>query len=830
MIEGLSVPAQPQRAGLFSFQAMRRALALALLSVLAPASRAALAASVLPPDAHVATLELAAPATSAFVLRGTVPIPLGTYPRADGALPFRVRDADGSLVDAQVEVVSRSGATVLEAQVVELLARVHRPAGAQTGDRLRYDVVLSPHADDELFPSPFVSALLATPGQLVLRATDAFGNVYLTDLREDALVNTGDRIKQYRSGSWAETLGTHQILLPAPPVAGAAGTLPHHLGVHSYVTRWSREEFVSLDLRLHNAMSGLRQDTTDDDALGKLYFGKLELLVPQGWAVLNDTPDPYFGAAYDEGPWRVQPIVAPLAGGKLHVIPSMAQFERRLVVARNTPAALASARVTLEADNLAFCVAGNASDGRELWSWWNRDTAFYFPQRHVLPRLDTVPAASLRVSDEQAFAGRAQQVASGAPGLWPATSAGLGWAHPWGVSDGGMVSGQEIWLYDGIATAWAASHAGYRHHALRHRMYTDRQCNVLFNVGGRHMSVLQWRVTDPVHGDWMPVWWFGGPLLFAADPFGFGIAPTFQSDWVAQQGKQPAYEAELLAYRPIDESHLGRYTHDTKVLVWLGNDPLAKDDLRAQAEGFRLGFCELPQDIWGGIVSSGLHMLQNYVAARPGQGLAFGRREGWGIDTVCAAYSTQSDHWREPVRHWADMILDVVEAGQADCNGGIQASWLYNAFGAQYRCRQAIEAAISENGLVSLRESVYRRADNDRLRRLNGVLQKSWEAMVSPVFWSSANHAPWSLVAVGPWDSTQPLFCTTIPPDGNAGYTDAFQCPSSLAYAYELTGNPVFLARATEMVGGPLTTVFLANPLDNLENTAALVALSQTLP
>lgn len=830
MIEGISAPARPHRAGSFSFHARPLAHRAIAFAMLAAVSEATLQATVPPASAHVATFELAAPARNSFVLRGTVPVPLGTFPRADGAVPFQVRDADGTFVNAQVEVVSRSGATELEAQVVEVLARVQRPATAQTGDRIRYDVMLAPHPVEELFASPLVDALLSTPGQLVLRATDAFGNVYLTDLWEDVLVPGGDRVKEYRDGVFADTLGTHQVLLPAPPVLGPAGTLPHHLGVHTYLTRWSREEFVSLDLRLHNALSGLKADTHDDDALGKLYFGKLELLVPQGWVVLNDTPDPFFGAPYSEGAWRVQPIVAPLAGGKLHVIPSLAQFERRLVVARDTPAALASARCTLDARNLAFCVAGNAADGRELWSWWNRATPYYFPQRHVLPRLDTVPAASLRVSDEQAFAGRAQQVASGASGLWPATSAGLGWAHPWGVSDGGMVSGQEIWLYDGIATAWAASHAGYRHHALRHRMYTDRQCNVMYNLGGRHMSVLQWRVTDPVNGDWMPVWWFGGPLLFAADPFGFGSAPTFQSDWVAQQGKQPAYEAELLAYRPIDESHLGRYTHDTKVLVWLGNDALAKDDLRAQAEGFRLGFCELRQDIWGGIVSSGLHMLQNYVAARPGQGLAFGRREGWGIDTVCAAYSTQSDYWRAPVRRWFDLILDVVETGQADCNGGIQASWLYNAFGAQYRCRQAIEAAISENGLVSLRESVYRRADNDRLRRLNGVLQKSWEAMVSPVFWSSANHAPWSLVAVGPWDSTQPLFCTTIPLDGNAGYTDAFQCPSSLAYAYELTGNPVFLSRATEMLGAPLSTAFLANPLDNLENTAALMALSQTLP
>ena len=99
-------------------------------------------------------------------------------------------------------------------------------------------------------------------------------------------------------------------------------------------------------------------------------------------------------------------------------------------------------------------------EGVEYASWWNPLTARYFPQRQRLPALDFMGLANLRNADQAALDQRLAQLASGAAGGWPALSPGLGWAQPWGTPDGGMVSGEEIDLYDGITTACAASTAG----------------------------------------------------------------------------------------------------------------------------------------------------------------------------------------------------------------------------------------------------------------------------------------------------------------------------------------------------------------------------------
>src|SRR5262245_911957 len=54
----------------------------------------------------VAVLELAAPSSTEFILRGTIPVPPHTYPRADGKTPFGVKSFGGQFVLAQCEQVS----------------------------------------------------------------------------------------------------------------------------------------------------------------------------------------------------------------------------------------------------------------------------------------------------------------------------------------------------------------------------------------------------------------------------------------------------------------------------------------------------------------------------------------------------------------------------------------------------------------------------------------------------------------------------------------------------------------------------------------------------
>jgi hypothetical protein len=194
---------------------------------------------------------------------------------------------------------------------------------------------------------------------------------------------------------------------------------------------------------------------------------------------------------------------------------------------------------------------------------------------------------------------------------------------------------------------------------------------------------------------------------------------------------------------------------------------------------------------------------------------------------MCAAYSTQDLKWRGETRAWFGLVADLVRDGQTGCTGIIQSTPLGNIFGSLYRCRQSIEAAITENALMGMRASVFDGNNPAGTDEVNQVLATSLYAMISPLVWSTSDHGPWAMIAVGLFDQSQPPFCTYWPPDGNYGYADHYQPWSSFAYAYQITNDPVFLQRAAEMAGGPLDVTLLGNPLPNIQNTAALLALVQ---
>ncbi len=777
----------------------------------------------------VGTLEVAAPSITPFTLRGTLPVPAASYVEPSSSVPFKVRQPDGTLIAAQVATVTRWPRAGDGADVVEILAQVERPAGVAPGARVRYDVVYDPHGPGVCHPSLQVDELLATPEALLMRTRDVFGNEYRADLYADArggsLVGSARALKRGRA---AAEVATHEVLLPVAPASGPTATLPHLMGIHAYVTRWTGEDFISVDLRVHNGFSGRSATTTDDNPLRKVYFDALELSVPAGWTVIEATENPYSGPNTIEGGRNVKALVKAIDGGALHVLQPMAQLERRLVVARAGYEARALA--FLREEGLGFCRRGTNAGGMELFSWWNPLTGRWFAQRHALPDLGAHNEASLRATLSGQWAQYDAQVRTGSTGLHPVESVNLGWAHPWGIQPGGMVSGSEIFLYDGLDVAQAASVDGVRLNQLRLRMYTDRQPNVMFNHDGRHARWSEWVVNAP-GGSYLPVWWYNAPMLWASDPFGFNSASSHQVDAVAAAGRRPWYEDELAGYEPIDWQHLVRYTRSAKTLVWLDNDTLAKEDLRAQAEGFLFGYSNLPQDLYGNIIPTGMLAMRNFVENHPGKGVAYGRGESWGLDAVMCAYSIESDAWRASLLPWCQNLVLMLERGQASCSGVIQASPQYNVFDSQYRCRQSIEAAIMENALVGLRETVLDGVDTVSKGKLNEVLRRAFYAMVSPYVWSSVHRGPWAMMAVGPFDMTTPLFCNHIPSDGNYGFADHYQPWSSLAYAWELTRDPLFLQKGSEMLGGlDLVATLTGNPLDNWQNKAALTQVAQTLP
>ena len=165
------------------------------------------------------------------------------------------------------------------------------------------------------------------------------------------------------------------------------------------------------------------------------------------------------------------------------------------------------------------------------------------------------------------------------------------------------------------------------------------------------------------NGPFMPAWMFMRPLLDSADPFGLRDTPNFQRDYVAAVGLAAPYEAALLHYSPIDIEHLIRYTRSPKVLTWIGNDSLAKDDLRMQAELWNFSYNLVPQTNNGAMIGTGLLYDKTYAEDHPGWGVKYGRSEGWGLDTMTAYYAVASPQWRADHLRWFEESIDMLDMG-----------------------------------------------------------------------------------------------------------------------------------------------------------------------
>lgn len=773
----------------------------------------------------LAELELDAPHQESFFLRGTFPVPVRLFPRLDGDMPFAIRDADGVETPAQVEVVSRYAKESNGADVVEVLSRVARPAGVQEGERVRYQVIWSPHAPESVGVATDVAELIDTPFAVKLRTRDVFGHRYAADPLRD-LRNDSPEMRILRDGSVARQVRTHEVLMPTTPTSGPHGTLPHNLGVHSFVTVWDDAPLLSIDLRVHNGSDGEDDYSDRDDPLGDVYFREFELELPEGWRVARALDDPMAGEPYMEGGRVVWPIVLPMADGSMHFMPQQAQFHRRLVIARNDVAAAATELV--EEGWLAFCRKGHNAQHEELFSWWNLETARYFPQKQPLPEMWDTGADNLRKDLENRFATYSEALRTGASGPWPINVPNFGWSHPWGLSIGYAHGGDEIFLYDGVRTAYAGSAHGYRYFQLVHRMMSERHPTTLFDNDGEAFKLEDWIAQGP-DGPYLPVYIWTQPVLWLLDPFGFTSSPDFQRQAVTAMGLRPDYESQLRGFEAIDRAHLIRYTRSPKVLAWLGNDALAKDDLRMQAELQRAGYSLLPQNHNGDHIVTGLLADRLKVDSNPGQGAQVSREEGWTIDVVTAAYCVGDPTWRSRIRHFFYDVAALVEDGTSECTGMLMSDPNLDQFGGDYRARQSISAAILQNALWGVRESVFAGHDPAAFEQLSSNLRSDIYGMISDLVWNEEFNAPWFYVALGPYETDQPEYCEPPPADGFQ-QIDAYQVWSSFAYGYQLSLDPAFLQRAALTLGTTLTTPHLTSENYGLvENRSALIALVQEL-
>ena len=273
-----------------------------------------------------------------------------------------------------------------------------------------------------------------------------------------------------------------------------------------------------------------------------------------------------------------------------------------------------------------------------------------------------------------------------------------------------------------------------------------------------------------------------------------------------------------------------RFLRPFKLLAWLGNDSLARSELEMAAELYRLTYHEYPASGNGSMTASwGLARAIEHTTDHPGEGFGFGRACGWGLDVAASAYAMGDDSLRQRFHPWFGLVVDTVEAGQSGCGGYLQAT-PHHSNGSIYRIRQNYESAITDNALRAIANTVFREFEDDKAERLDDVMVTRAYGTISSAFWSQENGAPHGTVAVGPYDLTQPPYCGAATDHWASPQTDTKYPWNSLAYAYELTGDQVFLDRAADVANTTsLANFFDQNQLSDLDNRYAMLTLVQAI-
>jgi hypothetical protein len=821
----------------------------------------------------VARMEVTIPTTEPFVVHGTLPVPPGLDLDTPGRTPLALspRRSDRDPVPAQVVIVTRSSTG--EPDVIELSALIEPPAKLGRGGKLVLDVL---RGDFELpgeRPAlPEASDQLLDPsgeGTLGLRARDVYGNTYAIDLRGDPLGPGHGSSRVIVSGPAQRTVRTYSTLVPVEE-SGTGDPLPHLMGVHAYLTTRAGDGRIGLDLRVHNGCtSGSRRSSPEESPLGILHWESLELVLPAQWTAVPLVTDPFVGQPYREGELTILPLVKPLPDGAMHMMPPQAQFQRRLTLVPK--GVRPGAHLTLS--GLAFCLPE-----KDLWSWWNPQTAHYFPQRTLLAdwgefRMGALRgrrALTTRVLDRRNALRRSLESGESQDGLLCGPL--MGWSHPLGASIQGMTGGSGITFVDGHRIASAASVAGVEALMLEHRMNAARQSEAQWNREGDPVGVDLWlddqgrvpfdfrtngrMVTPPFR---LPM--FGGerpnPQVRAVH-LGRLRAPYDQGSPHRADGRLSGAANDLISWMPHDGQHYARWTRPQMALAWLTSDPLAKDDLLLAAETFHLMFHgnEHVRASWSDGVT--LREFEGLARTHPHHGLPLGRDQAWGIDVMCATYSLGDEGWRARHRDWFTRVAQLlVDGGMA--NGLLERIHIPKILGGRYDGAQAFEAMFLLHAQRCLIESVLRDSDEDLTQSVARLHQLGLDYLFWGPVWACVPSRGQSLCgprwhfAVGPpGDWSAAPFCDEskygpryVPKDGFDGGVDVTYVWAPLEYGMLLAQgkrgpslDDRYLRRSLACALAPrswdalLTGVFTAaqrSSNDNSGNWTSLIGRIQSL-
>ncbi|MCH2107158.1 MAG: hypothetical protein MK291_11010 [Planctomycetes bacterium] len=599
------------------------------------------------------------PSAAGCYVRGTVPVP-PDFNLEPGRLAFFevLRD---ELTHVQVEPVTYSPSGKVE--VIEVLSN------KQMSGRWTDLVSTSPVR----LPQPISAAHARISEPVRLRATDAKGEIYIAELQPGGAGHQA--IKTLKAGHVHRQDRHAIVMMPEDPEEALH---PRLFGAHAYFGSWSEDEYLTLDLRVHNALvSPDANPAPTEDAIGPLYFESLELVLPEGWGAIPLISDSSQGPLTPRDGEVSFPIVSAQPEGKLHMMPPGARLQRRLALfPTGEPATRQKAHDHLQGYGAAACIPSEDS-----WSWSNPKTAHYFSHRQQLPTLkrlwDHPREPGLRMLNWEPLP-VAAHMSAGDGGVGLLSSPALGWAHPWFRPSAGGHGGEGITFLTGLR--FISLHANRNellNLMLLHRANSSRQATGSWRANGEPTRIEEWtqegalpfRYHLVTRSELTPLRLSGdgGPVPSRAlrEHLTQERRPPYDQEYTwKKDAKRPTSRGELLSWQPHDGAHLIRYTAHAKALAWLANDSLAKDNLRHCAE--RILFA-LPTVKSQAPPMTSVRQLLDYATEAPEMGLPVGRELGWALDTVAAAHSLSegndhTDPWWTDRQRYEEWLLAACQA------------------------------------------------------------------------------------------------------------------------------------------------------------------------
>jgi hypothetical protein len=449
-----------------------------------------------------------------------------------------------------------------------------------------------PKQDDEPW------TLVTKDDEVVVRMVDALGVKYSTSL-------FSNRVASHKSGPLEYTEEFFSRLSADPPEQVG---IVQPFRFHTFVTARKGEPYFDVQVLIENA--------SDSRPAAEFPFVSLEMETKRA-AVREESP------LAARQPVQATSIIPPNSEFKFHVAPD--HFLMRLRFALAKAEFQDRAKLRMQHEPLYVAVPGLDPAGKPTNSW--NSTAAFGPTRVGIPRGDGPHAAIRDRVDREAAA-----CLQGSPLL---KRFGPWWVH--GEVGGEAPSGVEIaftcpWAAKfiqsgGTPSAWRFMNVVFDANLARQRFGFWKADGSLWTLEDVLETKHGVQVTPELNihsGKPHPTPWCRkfGRTERQADPHYKALKAI-----IDDPAKVAGWQKELDGYTNYDDEHLCRFTQYLFPLVWLGNDPVAKLILEAQASVSMASSNPFPTSAEGEATSGSLAEL-HAIAARKKVAVGLGEAAG----------------------------------------------------------------------------------------------------------------------------------------------------------------------------------------------------------